>query len=59
MQESHGPSHDNPYKEADEAKAKEEHEQPTVSQPGGFANDPDDPSNPNQVIERSRRKLRP
>jgi hypothetical protein len=26
--------------------------------PGGFKNDPDDPTNPNEVIERSRRKLR-
>lgn len=29
-----------------------------VSQEGGFANDPDDPSNPNESIERHRRKLR-
>ncbi len=59
MQESRGPSHDNSHPDAEQAKAKEEHEQPTVSQPGGFANDPDDPSNPNEVIERTRRHLRP
>ena len=29
-----------------------------VSEEGVFANDPDDPSNPNEVIERHRRKLR-
>ena len=27
--------------------------------PGAFKNDPDDPTNPNEVIERSRRQLRP
>jgi hypothetical protein len=46
-------------KEADDAKAAAEQRQPPVSQPGGFANDPEDPSNPNEVIERARRKLRP
>jgi hypothetical protein len=30
----------------------------TISKPGGFKNDPDDPTNPNEVIERSRRTLR-
>ncbi len=59
MQESHGPSHDDPLKDADQAKARQEQQEPTVSQPGGFANDPDDASNPNEVIERTRRKLRP
>jgi hypothetical protein len=42
----------------DEAKAERESREPTVSRPGGFGNDPDDPSNPNEVIERSRRRLR-
>jgi len=32
--------------------------EPTVSKPGGFKNDPDDPKNPNEAIERHRRKLR-
>ena len=31
----------------------------TVSRPGGFRNDPDDPTNPNEAIERSRQTLRP
>jgi hypothetical protein len=30
-----------------------------VSKPDGFKNDPDDPTNPNEAIERQRRKLRP
>jgi hypothetical protein len=30
-----------------------------VSKPGGFANDPDDPKNPNEVRERHQRKVRP
>jgi hypothetical protein len=46
-------------KAADRAKARKERTQPTVSQPGGFANDPDDATNPNETIERHRRKLRP
>jgi hypothetical protein len=37
----------------------EEKAQPTVSEPGGFSNDPEDPTNPNEAIERHRRKLRP
>ena len=39
-------------------KAAEESRAETVSRPGGFRNDPDDPTNPNEAIERSRRKLR-
>jgi hypothetical protein len=31
----------------------------TVSRPGGFKNDPDDPTSPNEAIERSRQTLRP
>jgi hypothetical protein len=31
----------------------------TVTRPGGFQNDPDDPTNPNEAIERSRQTLRP
>lgn len=33
--------------------------EPTVSKPGGFKNDPNDAKNPNEAIERHRRKLRP
>jgi hypothetical protein len=42
-------------------KAAREETQETVSEetPAGFKNDPDDPTNPNEAIERSRRKLRP
>jgi hypothetical protein len=39
-------------------KAIEESQAPTVSRPGGFRNDPDDPTSPNEAIERSRQKLR-
>jgi hypothetical protein len=39
-------------------KAVRESQEETVSKPGGFKNDPDDPTNPNEAIERSRRALR-
>jgi hypothetical protein len=39
-------------------KALRESQEETVSKPGGFKNDPDDPTNPNEAIERSRRGLR-
>jgi hypothetical protein len=39
-------------------KAEREMQAETVSKPGGFKNDPDDPTNPNEAIERSRRALR-
>jgi hypothetical protein len=42
-----------------ESKAAAEAMEPTVSEAGGFANDPDDSTNPNEVIERHRRHLRP
>ncbi len=42
-----------------EEQTAEESKKPTVSKPGGFQNDPDDPTNPNEEIERHRRKLRP
>jgi hypothetical protein len=40
-------------------KAARERSCETVSRPGGFRNDPDDPTNPNEAIERSRQTLRP
>ena len=40
-------------------KAVNEQAHETVSRPGGFRNDPDDPTNPNEAIERSRQTLRP
>lgn len=42
----------------DERQAREEGKAATVSKPGGFQNDPDDPTNPNEVRERHNRKLR-
>ena len=54
----HGPSHRVKHPDANEKNAVEESKQPTVSHPGGFKNDPDDPTNPNEAIERHRRKLR-
>ena len=36
---------------------RESHEE-TVSKPGGFKNDPDDPTDPDEAIERSRRGIR-
>jgi hypothetical protein len=54
-----GPSHTDRHPDKAEKKAIEESRQPTVSKPGGFENDPDDPTNPNEAIERTRRKLRP
>jgi hypothetical protein len=58
MRESQG-SNPDAVADEDKARAAAEQREPTVSKPGGFANDPADPSNPNEVIERSRRKLRP
>jgi hypothetical protein len=40
-------------------KAARERASETVSRPGGYRNDPDDPTNPNEAIERSRQTLRP
>jgi hypothetical protein len=45
-------------READEHQAAEESTADPISKPGGFKNDPDDPTNPNEVRERSLRKLR-
>ena len=53
------PSHADHPPDKEEQKAAEESQKPTVSKPGGFQNDPDDPTNPNEEIERHRRKLRP
>ena len=54
-----GPSHAHRHLDKSEKKAIEESCDPTVSKPGGFANDPDDPTNPCEAIERARKKLRP
>jgi hypothetical protein len=53
-----GPSHSDIHPDKSERKAIEESKEQTVSKPGGFANDPDDPTNPNEARERYHRKLR-
>jgi hypothetical protein len=53
------PASEDKSQTADAAKAAKERREETVSEPGGFANDPDDPTNPNEAIERHRRTLRP
>jgi hypothetical protein len=45
-------------REKDERQAAEERKAKSASKPGGFQNDPDDASNPNEVRERHLRKLR-
>jgi hypothetical protein len=52
-----GPSVDN-GKSKDRLQAEEERKAQTLSRPGGFRNDPDDPTNPNEVRERYLIKLR-
>ena len=42
----------------DVLQAEEECKAQTISKPGGFRNDPDDPTNPNEVRERYLMKLR-
>jgi hypothetical protein len=49
----------NNSKSKDQKQADEEDKAEPVSKPGGFANDPDDPKNPNEVRERHQRKVRP
>ena len=44
-------------KSKDERQAEEEGKADTVSKPGGFPNDPDDPTNPNEVRERHLKKI--
>ncbi len=41
-----------------ERKAERERQQEPASQPGGFRNDPDDASNPNEVRERHLEKIK-
>jgi hypothetical protein len=42
----------------DERKAEHERKQESATQPGGFKNDPDDASNPNEVRERHLEKVK-
>jgi hypothetical protein len=44
--------------DADRRKAEEESKAPPASKPGGFNNDPDDPTNPNEARERTLKKIR-
>ena len=46
-------------KPMDEKQAEKENQVRPISKPGGFANDPSDPKNPNEVRERHHRKVRP
>jgi len=46
-------------KSKDEHQAEEEGKSETVSRPGAFPNDPDDPRNPNEVRERHLKKNKP
>ena len=59
MAESESNYRDEQGTDADAASAAAEKQQPTVGRPGGFKNDPDDPTNPNEAIERARRQVRP
>lgn len=56
--ESSGPSVEK-GKSKDERQADEEGAAKTVSKPSGFDNDPDDPTNPNEVRERHLKKNKP
>ena len=47
----------NTGKSKSERQAEEESKAETVSKPGGFKNDPDDPTNPNEVRERHLKKI--
>lgn len=45
-------------KSKEQRQAEEESQSDTVSKPGGFNNDPDDPTNPNEVRERHLKKIK-
>jgi hypothetical protein len=45
-------------KSKDERQAEEESKANPASKPGGFKNDPDDPTNPNEVRERHLKKIK-
>ena len=45
-------------KSKNQRQAEEESKEDTVSKPGGFKNDPDDPTNPNEVRERHLKKIK-
>jgi len=45
-------------KSKDERQAEEESQAKPISKPGGFKNDPKDPTNPNEVRERTLKKIK-
>jgi hypothetical protein len=45
-------------KSKDERQAEQESKADTISKPGGFKNDPNDPTNPNEVRERHLKKIK-
>ncbi len=45
-------------KSKDERQAEDESKQKPISKPGGFRNDPKDPTNPNEVRERTLKKIK-
>jgi hypothetical protein len=45
-------------KSKDERQAEEESKAESASKPGGFKNDPNDPTNPNEVRERALKKIK-
>lgn len=45
-------------KSKDQRQAEDESKADTTSKPGSFKNDPDDPTNPNEVRERSLKKIK-
>jgi hypothetical protein len=45
-------------KSKDQRQAEQESKADTASKPGGFKNDPDDPTNPNEVRERHLKKIK-
>jgi hypothetical protein len=46
-------------KSAADAKAARERQEEPITKPGSFQNDPNDPTNPNEAIERHRRRVGP
>ena len=56
--EHHGPPAVDKDRSTDERQAEKESTADTVSKPGGYDNDPDDPTNPNEVREKTLRRLR-
>jgi hypothetical protein len=44
-------------KEKEQRQVEKERQSDTISEPGGFKNDPDDPTNPNEVRHRHNEKV--